>query len=148
MNMLRIPSVGPIVGHVTDNSARIWIRGFAEDKDMRTIGVAALFLNGTYVSNSVRYFRMQREYDRTGTTDFKKLKPDTVYIVRVASLALDSTDPTLPIEDNELEAHLPEPKVWVDDLKAMSAESCSKSASFLGLFGPDQERRARPASDG
>jgi alkaline phosphatase D len=130
MNMLRTPSVGPIVGHVTSNSARIWIRGCTDDEDMRTMGVAALFSNNKYVRNSVRYFRMQREYDRTGITDFEKLSPDTVYDVRVASLALDSTDPSFPIKDEELEEHLPKPAVWVDDLKAMPEECVANVRTF------------------
>ena len=170
MNMLRIPSAGPIVGHVTDNSARIWIRGFAEDKDMRTMGVAALFLKDKYVRNSARYFRMQREYDRTGTTDFEKLDADTVYKIRVASLALDSTDPMIQVEDEELEEHLPKPAIWVDDLQGMADEcvatvrtfpATAKTLSFIfgscrypgllwkikeadAIFGPVLERFARP----
>jgi len=41
-NLLRPPSLGPIVGHTTDSSARIWIRG-AEVGDSRTVGIAALY---------------------------------------------------------------------------------------------------------
>jgi alkaline phosphatase D len=130
MNALRTPSVGPIVGHVTDTSARLWIRGSTDDKDMRTIGVAALFLKGKYVRGSVRYFRMQREYDRTGITDFEKLDADTVYGVRAASLALDSTDPTLQVADEEIEKHLPKPDVWVDDLMGMSEDCAATVHTF------------------
>jgi alkaline phosphatase D len=130
MNTLRVPSVGPIVGHVTSTSARIWIRGCSDDKEMRTMGVAALYSNNKYVRNSVRYFRMQRQYDRTGTVDFEKLTSDTTYVVRVASLALDSSDPSVPMTDEDIEEHLPKPEVWIDDLNAMPDECVATVRTF------------------
>ena len=53
MSSLRVPSVGPIVGHTTDKSSRIWIRGAQRgdsgsnlDEDKRTVGVIAIVEKG------------------------------------------------------------------------------------------------------
>jgi alkaline phosphatase D len=90
--------------------------------------------------------------------------------VRAASLALDSTDPTLQVADEEIEEHLPKPEVWVDDLMGMS-EDCgavihtfpktAKTLSFIfgscrypgllwknkeadAIFGPILQRFTQP----
>src|SRR3546814_7936782 len=49
MPALREPGLGPIVGHVTDTSCRVWIRGdetgdegAALDSERRTLGVATI----------------------------------------------------------------------------------------------------------
>mgnify|MGYP000023106524 FL=1 len=106
-NMLRSPSIGPIVGHTTANSARIWIRGSVEASG-RTVGVAALYdANGNYLTESACYLRLHREYDRTGVVDFTKLNPKTTYIVRLGSLTLDSTDAMVTVEDDELFGSFP-----------------------------------------
>ncbi|MDP3281043.1 MAG: hypothetical protein Q8M57_08370, partial [Nitrosomonas sp.] len=106
-NMLRSPSVGPIVGHTTSTSTRIWMRG-SEEAPGRTVGVAALYdAKGNYVAKSACYLRLHREYDRTGVVDFTKLKPNTTYSVRIGSLTLDSTDDMANVEDEELLKKLP-----------------------------------------
>ncbi len=72
MTSLRPPGLGPIVGHTTDTSCRIWIRagdpadsGARLDEDRRTVGVIGIVVRNriTYAA----YFRLQREFDRTGT---------------------------------------------------------------------------------
>ena len=110
MPALREPALGPIVGHVSDSSARVWIRGSDSDdkganlhSDRRTVGVCTLFevpqqdskrLHSDDGRSDLRdkltdaakaelkkarpgkalpqlyYFRLHREYDRTGTFCF------------------------------------------------------------------------------
>lgn len=74
MASLRPPGLGPLVGATTDSSCRIWIRAGDPadhksdlDEDRRTIGVIGMLnANNTQVMDAW-YFRLQREYDRTGT---------------------------------------------------------------------------------
>ncbi len=139
MSSLREPGLGPIVGHTTDRGCRIWIRaGDTHDADSvlssehRTIGVAAVTkVDGTAVPKAemdVFYFRLRREYDRTGTYFFGRegclagnpsvpLQPRTDYTVRAGTLTMD--DPygdDQNIGSSVLADRLPDPKVWVDDL--------------------------------
>ncbi len=72
MTSLRPPGLGPIVGHTTDTSCRVWIRagdpadkGARLDDDRRTVGVIGL-VNRNRIGEAA-YFRLQREFDRTGT---------------------------------------------------------------------------------
>lgn len=138
MSSLRAPGLGPVVGHTTHESSRLWIRagepddrGAALASDRRTIGVAAVVeQNGKKISKPpVYYFRLHREFDRTGTVTIGgtdgligrssfKLAPDTEYRVRAGTLTID--DPHRDdkiIEDDVLTDRLPEdPQVWVKDL--------------------------------
>jgi alkaline phosphatase D len=73
MASLRPPGLGPLVGATTDTSCRIWIRasdpadnGVNLDEDRRTVGVIGL-VSKTNVIGRAWYFRLQREFDRTGT---------------------------------------------------------------------------------
>lgn len=121
-NMLRSPSVGPIVGHTTSTSTRIWMRG-SEEAPGRTVGVAALYdAKGNYVAKSACYLRLHREYDRTGVVDFTKLKPNTTYSVRIGSLTLDSTDDMANVEDEELLKKLPKAEALCGDLEQLIPE--------------------------
>lgn len=138
MTILRAPGLGPIVGETTDTTCRIWIR--AQDIDdpsdransfRRTVGVIGIVIEDPKdpKNNKVGdawYFRLPREFDRTGTfklgydvplgrfgDDARRerivegrapraetgdpLKPDTPYVVRLGTLTLD--DP-LPDEAN------------------------------------------------
>ena len=113
MSSVREPSLGPIVGATTDHSCRLWIRGADAgsrssplDEDRRTIGVLSMTHRGG--QRQAFYFRLRREYDRTGTFNlgedhnFKMsrapseksqqsvpLAPATPYEVRLGSLTLD-----------------------------------------------------------
>ena len=125
MNLtLRNPSVGPIIGHTTSHSSRIWMRASAEAPG-RTIGVAALYdAGGNYVHNSACYLRLHRQYDRTGIVDFARLEPDTAYCVRVGSLTLDSANSTAILEDIDVFARLPKPEDWRSELEKLPGEEC------------------------
>ena len=72
MATLRAPGLGPIVGATTDRSCRVWIRagdpadsGAKLDANRRTIGLIGMVDKTNKISNAW-YFRLQREYDRTG----------------------------------------------------------------------------------
>ncbi len=138
MSSLRIPGLGPIVGHTTDDCCRIWIRaGDPEDdktglsSSRRTLGIITIItVDGKTVKDSqIHYFRLHREYDRTGTfllgkesgidsaSDFQPLQADTKYTVRVATLTIDDPFPDGEIvNDRELVARLPDAEVWRDIL--------------------------------
>ena len=91
-NMLRTPSLGPIVGHTTTTTVRVWMRG-SDETDGRTVGVAVLCdAKGRPKKDTAQYVRLHREHDRTGTVDFDGLEAGTAYSVRLGSLTLDSTD--------------------------------------------------------
>src|SRR3954469_46745 len=75
MASLRPPGLGPLVGATTDSTCRIWIRagdpadsGPDLDEDRRTVGVIGIVKNGKKKTiGQAWYFRLQREFDRTGT---------------------------------------------------------------------------------
>ena len=141
MSSLRAPGLGPIVGHTTHESSRLWIRaGEPDDKgaalasERRTIGIAAVVeQNGKEIADPpVYYFRLHREFDRTGTVTVGgtdglvgrnsfKLAADSEYRVRAGTLTID--DPHRDdkiIEDDVLIDRLPkDPRVWVEDLKSL-----------------------------
>jgi alkaline phosphatase D len=85
MSMLRPPGLGPIIGHTTDRSCRLWIQaGKLEDEgpmsplsaNRRTIGVIGVLSEkpddkappkAPIEIVKAYYFRLHREFDRTGT---------------------------------------------------------------------------------
>ena len=110
MSGLRPPSLGPLLGHTTATSCRLWIRaedsgdhGAVKARDRRTIGMISLLKdNGKPDPNRTYYFRLWREYDRTGsftlgeTKSFEQekdrpLEPNKAYRVRMAMLSLDDS---------------------------------------------------------
>lgn len=128
--LLHVPSLGPIVGHTTTSSARIWARG-PDIGDARTVAVAALFDNGRYVVDSARYFRLRREFDRTGATDFEGLKSDHTYKARIGCIVQDQGDPMDVADTAELTALLPPARRWVDHLKRLPEDkSLAKFSTF------------------
>lgn len=142
MSTLRAPALGPIVGHTTHNSCRLWIAASDSfnkkgiDEEIRTIGVIGIVgNNGEVEASNIFYFRLHREYDRTGTFNLGvdvslwkdeiqkltqepyKLKASTTYTVRMASLNLDdaySNDSN--ISSDKIAAKLPPASVWQDKL--------------------------------
>ena len=122
MSTLRPPGLGPIIGHTTASSCRFWIRaGDPEDSGVRlsgnrrTIGVIGLLSGDRSKIEVAYYFRLHREFDRTGTFVLGKdvslgrqksngipaeqveqpvqLQPDTPYTVRMATLTIDDPMP-------------------------------------------------------
>lgn len=155
MTALREPGLGPIIGHTTDTSSNIWIRGADPDdkgaylhSNRRTVGVVALVeANGKPIANpQVYYFRLHRKYDRTGTFTLgegecikdgrtsQKLKPNTTYTARVGTLSID--DPFADdqnVESGVLSDRLPDANVWLDDLMALRD---SRSVASFRTFAP------------
>ena len=97
MAKIRPPGMGPRVGHTTSTSCKIWVRagseaddGVSPDSEHRTVGVIALMRrNGRKSRHNVpQYFRLRREYDRTGVIDLGRdtpgltLEADTEYVVK------------------------------------------------------------------
>jgi len=141
MSNLRPPELGPIVGHTTDTTARLWIKATdLEDRGAniaphrRTIGVVAVTRkNGQILqSRQVHYFRLRREYDRTGTFTLGKetglgeqnpsapLEPSTQYEARLGTLTIDDPSPDEDsIPSQQLALLIPKPDVWWDELHAL-----------------------------
>jgi len=143
MTALRPPGLGPIIGHTTDKTCRLWIQaGDLDDPSGplglggRTVGVIGLLRKTRKSVLKAYYFRLQREYDRTGTfvlgldvalgrhendrqdalrldipfaldTPYS-LEPDTEYCARMATLTLDDPMPDdAALSDVELAMRLP-----------------------------------------
>ena len=160
---LREPGLGPIVGHTTDTTSRIWIRaadpgdaGSMLDTERRTLGVLGLVRDDDRVDpRRIYYFRLHREFDRTGTFVLGKdpglnpgganppLSPDTRYRVRVGTLTLD--DPRANdefVEDDALGGKLPSAHEWADDLQQLRKSHCA--ATFRTFARPPD---AQPTVD-
>ena len=168
MPALRAPGIGPIVGHVSDTTCCIWIRGSdAEDQGAmlhshrRTVGlIAALEAPAKYQGKPLtdedretirdefaakphlvkpRYFRLHREYDRTGIfwlgeqdclsgASSTQLKPETQYLALVGTLTIDDPfEDDQNVDDQRLADRLPDPQVWASDLLSMPADRCIAS---------------------
>jgi alkaline phosphatase D len=145
MSRLREPGLGPVVGHTTHKTCRIWIRG-ADPGDRksnlaserRTMGIAAIVkVDGVEVKKpQPYYFRLHRKFDRTGTFTFgegvgigdkKKssaLKPDTLYYIKVGTLSVDDPyDNDEHVSDADLANILPPAQNWVKHLKELPNET-------------------------
>jgi len=123
---VRAPGLGPIIGHTTDTTCRVWIRGH-DSGDDRTIGIAVLQRDGVSLPATAQYFRLKREHDRTGTADFKDLTPDTTYGVLVASLTLHTEDPLEVNSDDDVWTSLPAAAGWVGQLEKLGREEAGGS---------------------
>src|SRR4051812_30684215 len=117
MSALRPPGLGPLIGHTTHSTCRLWIQAADPDDrigalaaNRRTVGVLGV-VNSTDQVEVAYYFRLQREFDRTGTFVLGAdvalgwhaadgvapeqqgkpfiLQPDTSYRVRMATLTID-----------------------------------------------------------
>lgn len=162
MSSLRAPGLGPIVGHTTDRSCRLWIQApaaeegkHAAEEDRRTFGVLAVVARAGVpippAERPVFYFRLRREFDRTGTFVLGEepslggrgqtylLTPDTEYRVRVASLAVDDAwDNDVSIPSDLLAERLPPPNVWaavIDNLPADACEAVFRTYPAAGAVG-------------
>jgi alkaline phosphatase D len=148
MSSLRTPGLGPIVGHTTDRTCRLWIQApSAEDnkraaeEDRRTFGVLAVTARAGVpippAERPVFYFRLRREFERTGTFNLGEepslggrgqpylLAPDTEYRVRIATLAVDDNfDNDASVASELLAERLPPPQVWARVIDSLPADGC------------------------
>ena len=162
MSTLRKPALGPIVGHTTHQSCRLWIAASdaldekSLDEDRRTIGVIGIVgAAGRVDPASIAYFRLRREFDRTGTFNLGvdkslwrdeaeraalqpyQLQPNTPYRVRMASLNLDDAYPNDHNVPSELiVAKLPPASAWADMLNLGLAEEAYAEAMFTTQPAP------------
>ena len=157
MATLREPSLGPIVGHTTDTTSRIWIRG-ADPNDRGanqhskrlTVGVIALAeANKQAITNPVvYYFRLHRDNDRTGTFTMgedsciksgsvsQPLTPNTAHKARVGVIIVDGPfkdDTNVP--DLEVAAKLPGAAEWLNNL--LSLREDESTATFHTFAASD-----------
>ena len=139
MSILRVPGLGPIVGHTTAESCRIWIRGKDRSDsagyhadDRRTIGLITVESVDREETpedyQGVYCFRLHRKFDRTGTFNLGRercltgpshtnLTPNTHYAVRVGTLTLDDSFASdQNISNEEVARSLPNPRHLRDDL--------------------------------
>jgi alkaline phosphatase D len=153
------------VGHTTDHSCRLWIRaddpadeGAKLDEDRRTIGVITVLDDKGKANPSLtHYFRLRREYDRTGSfnlgvdSSFRieseesgsaprqtgtlfALQPNTQYRVRMGAITLDDPFPNdESVDSRALLEKLPPASVWAQDLEKLDPE---KSEATFKTF-PD-----------
>ncbi len=162
MTGLTVPGLGPLVGHVTHDTARIWVRAHREtdreiidDANSRTLGVLAVLSEGDTRHGRgdapCFYFRLRREFSRTGTITLGDainawkgkaftLKPDTRYVLRVGVLTLDDPSPFFDSMDwSDLATRLPDVTAWEDDLRQLPAEEAE--AAFFTFPEPKHKGR-------
>jgi len=156
MSKLFKPALGPIVGHTTDTSCRLWIAAYPDhdendiSNNIRTVGVIGVAgTNGKVAAENIWYFRLRRQYHRTGVYTLGKdvnlwadenerkklkpflLKPATRYLVRMAYLEI-----SLPSEEMDGDASeevvktLPPARVWVDQLNDEALNAPYVTADF------------------
>ena len=156
LNRLRPARLGPTVGHVAHEAARIWIRtNDPEDAvvesacDRRILGVVAIRQAGAgreFSGSRTGAARLQREYDPTGTFTFSRnrhlgsdrrlppLAPGTRYDVPVGTLSVDDPCPqSVPIADTDLVPPFGlalEGQTGGQDLRADPGRSARPSRSF------------------
>lgn len=90
-------TVGPIVGHTTTKSVRLWGRGAYDPGKAgprRCHGIVQLFREGTLVDAG--YFPMRPHFDFTGVIDFDQLEAGTQYRFRMGYLFADLESEQLP----------------------------------------------------
>lgn len=171
MGGLRAPGLGPIVGHTTATSCRLWIRaddpgdeGAELDAERRTIGIVGVMPQSSFDAANgdlaalgaaldlVCYFRLRREFDRTGTFNWgaegeasitgetpNPLKPDTRYRAWIGTLTID--DPFRNdenIRSDKLAAILPKPEVWKEAL--LKLEDKRSTAEFRTFPAAEESR--------
>lgn len=78
-------TVGPIVGHTTARTVRLWGRGAPPPlpASQQCYGVAQILEAGSTTPAQGRYFKLLPEDDYTGSVDFAGLEPGRVYAYRV-----------------------------------------------------------------
>ena len=92
-NLASAVTVGPIVGHTTDTSVRLWGRGDRQRTPggpKRCHGVAQILAADSNTILRARYFKLLPEDDFTGSVDFSGLEPGKPYRYRMGFFHSDS----------------------------------------------------------
>ncbi|MBX3025923.1 alkaline phosphatase family protein [bacterium] len=154
MSALRPPELGPIVGHTTPRSCRLWIQSVAPESgpgapggEGRSVGIIGVLSKSGRKVDKAYYFRLQREFDRSGAFMLGKdvalgrhaldgvpesqrdepftLLPDTEYTVRMATMLLDDPTPDAEtLSDSELARRLPPINNIAPLLLDLPADAC------------------------
>jgi alkaline phosphatase D len=160
---LRSALLGPLVGHTTDTTCRVWIqspepgdKGAIYSRERMTIGVVAVVEENRELIKKpkVYYFRLNSQNDRVGAFTLGAggdvtnqhrymLKPSTDYKIRVGVLIIDefSTRTDL-IEDIEIRPWLPPRSIVVEELLRLPMRG--SEASFR-TFPPEIDTAQRIA---
>ncbi len=91
-------TVGPIVGHTTARTVRLWGRGAPppQPASQRCYGVAQILEAGSTTPAQGRYFKLLPEDDYTGSVDFGGLEPGRAHAYRVGYFFSESDPQQLP----------------------------------------------------
>jgi len=79
---IKEPTVGPIIGWTTTNSARLWARG-DETSQNRTFGAARIRKSGEKSFGVSKIFKMMPVFDYTGIIDFDGLSTNQNYYSQI-----------------------------------------------------------------
>jgi alkaline phosphatase D len=167
---LRPPGLGPLIGHTTHDSCRLWIqasdpedRSGALASNRRTVGVLGVITTGSDGKDKVfpyYYFRLPRQYDRSGTFQLgfdvalgkfvtdeidraqqgtpMKIEADTSYRVRMATLTTDDPAPDAEnMSDADLAKLLPPIENIGPMLLELHADECEVTIRTFPHPGPD-----------
>lgn len=138
-DLLRSPDLGPIVGDTTSTTAKIWIRGH-DAEGRRSIGVIGrLGSNNKVLKTSIEYFRLHREYDRTGWRELTGLEPNKEYTVKAGALSVESVDSDRHVSTDDVMERLPNPRVWAEDLDRLPSSSEASFRTFPESIPADEE---------
>ena len=141
MSSLKPPSLGPIVGHTTATSCKLWLR--AQDSNTFQVGVVAVLEKASKPLKegkcSIYYFRLDRlnkERNRIGIFNLgeengldngqaaESLKPKTKYKVCLATLTInDFSANHKDLKDEALKQKLPDPKELRKDFNDLGKKS-------------------------
>ena len=86
--IIRKPTIGPILGWTTTNSARLWARG-EPDSESRTFGVARIRRSGSARFGPAKVFKMMPGFDFTGIIDFDGLSTNQSYEYQIGYFFAD-----------------------------------------------------------
>lgn len=99
--IIREPTVGPIVGWTTTNSARLWTRGDRRS-NKRTFGAARIRKSGDERFDEAKVFKMMPSFDFTAIVDFAGLKANQSYDYQIGYFFADGEPGDIKITDSDI----------------------------------------------
>jgi len=97
---IKEPTVGPIIGWTTTNSARLWARG-DETSQNRTFGAARIRKSGEKSFGVSKIFKMMPVFDYTGIIDFDGLSTNQNYDSQIGYFFAGGEPGDLSINSND-----------------------------------------------
>ncbi len=95
--IVKEPTVGPIIGHTTTNSGRLWARG-EKSSESRTFGIARIRRTGTQNFGQAKVFKMLPVFDFTAIVDFKNLTTNQSYDYQIGYVFADGEPHEIPVD--------------------------------------------------